>query len=78
LLGLRRYGILLSLGLEGRQLLRSIAPICCRSKVKSAGTKKPSHGNILNAGKGKAVPLHAMEALGGRGVIAPTHSLPQH
>jgi hypothetical protein len=25
-------------------------------------------------GKGKAVPLHAMEALGGRGGIAPTHS----
>jgi hypothetical protein len=28
--------------------------------------------------KGKAVPLHAMEALGGRGGIAPTHSLPRH
>jgi hypothetical protein len=27
--------------------------------------------------KGKAVPLHAMEALGGRGVIAPTHSRPR-
>jgi hypothetical protein len=27
--------------------------------------------------KGKAVPLHAMEALGGRG-IAPTHSRPRH
>jgi hypothetical protein len=27
---------------------------------------------------GKAVPLHAMEALGGRGVIAPTHSRPRH
>jgi hypothetical protein len=26
----------------------------------------------------KAVPLHAMEALGGRGGIAPTHSRPQH
>jgi hypothetical protein len=25
-------------------------------------------------GKGKAVPLHALEALGGRGGIAPTHS----
>jgi hypothetical protein len=24
--------------------------------------------------KSKSVPLHAMEALGGRGVIAPTHS----
>jgi hypothetical protein len=28
--------------------------------------------------KGKAVPLHAMEALGGRGSIAPTHSRPGH
>jgi len=26
----------------------------------------------------KAVPLHAMEALGGRGGIAPTHSRPRH
>jgi hypothetical protein len=26
----------------------------------------------------KAVPLHAMEALGGRGDIAPTHSQPRH
>jgi hypothetical protein len=29
-------------------------------------------------GRGKAVPLHAMEALGGRGGIAPTHSRPRH
>jgi hypothetical protein len=28
--------------------------------------------------KSKAVPLHAMKALGGRGGIAPTHSRPQH
>jgi hypothetical protein len=28
--------------------------------------------------KGKAVPLHAMEALGGKGGIAPTHSRPRH
>jgi hypothetical protein len=28
--------------------------------------------------KGKAVPLHALEALGGRGGIAPTHSRPRH
>jgi hypothetical protein len=26
----------------------------------------------------KAVPLHAMETLGGRGDIAPTHSRPRH
>jgi hypothetical protein len=30
------------------------------------------------ANHGKAVPLHAMEALGGRGGIAPTHSRPRH
>jgi hypothetical protein len=28
--------------------------------------------------KGKAVPLHAVEALGGKGGIAPTHSRPRH
>jgi hypothetical protein len=28
--------------------------------------------------KSKVVPLHAMEALGGRGDIAPTHSRPRH
>jgi hypothetical protein len=28
--------------------------------------------------KSKAVPLHAMKALGGRGGIAPTHSRPRH
>jgi hypothetical protein len=32
----------------------------------------------LGKGKGKAVPLHAMEALGGREGIAPTHSRPRH
>jgi hypothetical protein len=33
---------------------------------------------IIKVKKGKAVPLHAMEALGGRGGIAPTHSRPRH
>jgi hypothetical protein len=28
--------------------------------------------------KGKAVPLNAIEALGARGGIAPTHSRPRH
>jgi hypothetical protein len=28
--------------------------------------------------KSKVVPLHAMEVLGGRGDIAPTHSKPRH
>jgi hypothetical protein len=29
--------------------------------------------SLLKVKKGKAVPLHSMEALGGRGDIAPTH-----
>jgi hypothetical protein len=34
--------------------------------------------NKLNKKEGKAVPVHAMKALGGRGGIAPAHSRPQH
>jgi hypothetical protein len=42
-----------------------------------------SHQPVVEAStytgqKGKAIPLHAMEALGGRGGIAPTHSRPRH
>jgi hypothetical protein len=33
---------------------------------------------LLAIYKSKAVPLHTMEALGGRGGIAPTHSRPRH
>jgi hypothetical protein len=33
---------------------------------------------VVGKSKSKAVPLHAMEALGGRGGIAPTHSRPRH
>jgi hypothetical protein len=32
----------------------------------------------LVTGKGKAVPLYVMEALGGRGDTTPTHSRPRH
>jgi hypothetical protein len=32
----------------------------------------------LASQKAAAVPLHAMEALGGRGGVAPTHSRPRH
>jgi hypothetical protein len=38
--------------------------------------QRPWH--IIAKKKGKAVPLHAMEAFGGRGGIAPTHSRPRH
>jgi hypothetical protein len=37
-----------------------------------------SRVRVLVKGKGKAVPLHAMEALGGRGGIAPTHPRPRY
>jgi hypothetical protein len=33
---------------------------------------------LFHCKKSKAVPLDAMEALGGRGGIAPTHSRPRH
>jgi hypothetical protein len=39
---------------------------------------KDMQHNYHEVKKGKAVPLHAMEALGGRGDIAPTHSRPRH
>jgi hypothetical protein len=32
----------------------------------------------IHTTKSKAVPLHAMDVLGGRGGIAPTHSRPRH
>jgi hypothetical protein len=34
--------------------------------------------NVFYLIKGKTVQLHAMEGLGGRGGIAPTHSRPRH
>jgi hypothetical protein len=34
--------------------------------------------NVQYTSLGKAVPLHAMEALGGRGCIVPTHSRLRH
>jgi hypothetical protein len=33
---------------------------------------------VATKAKTKAVPLHAMKALGGRGGIAPTHTRPWH
>jgi hypothetical protein len=35
-------------------------------------------GKANKRAKHRAVPLHVMEALGGRGGIAPTHSRPRH
>jgi hypothetical protein len=34
--------------------------------------------SVCSGSKVKAIPLHAMEALGGRGGIAPTHSRPRY
>jgi hypothetical protein len=45
-----------------------ISHVYVQAKVNSSAKSK----------KSKAVPLHAMEALGGRGSIAPTHSRPRH
>jgi hypothetical protein len=52
-------------------------------KVSEIKTKAltETFGSVICMGKkkrSKAVPLHAMEALGGRGGIAPTHSGPWH
>jgi hypothetical protein len=38
----------------------------------SSCSQEPATGSYVD--KGKAVPLHAMEAYGGRGGIAPTHT----
>jgi hypothetical protein len=37
-----------------------------------------AYRRMVGCSKGKAVPRDAMEALGGRGGIAPTHSRPRH
>jgi hypothetical protein len=34
--------------------------------------------SVCSKAKAKAVPLHAMKALGGKGGITPTHSRPRH
>jgi hypothetical protein len=51
------------------------------SELESWSLEKTEHSlplqSVSYTQKGKAVPLHAMEALGGRGGIAPTHSRPR-
>jgi len=44
----------------------------------SAAVLRTGATHVFGKKKGKAVPLHSMEALGGRGGIAPTHSRPRH
>jgi hypothetical protein len=46
--------------------------------LKGPGFPSPSLGPDFLCSKGKSVPLDAMEALGGGGDIAPTHSRPRH
>jgi hypothetical protein len=53
---------------------RNIALACCFVFWNELGALN----ELLYCKKGKAVPLHAMEAFGGRGGIAPTHSRPRH
>jgi hypothetical protein len=52
-----------------------------RESGKSVGDLSAEYGmakSTISKSKSKAVPLHAMEALGGRGGIAPTYSRPRH
>jgi hypothetical protein len=49
-----------------------------RDEVKGEWRKLHNEELHILYSKGKAVALHAMEALGGRGDIAPTHSRPRH
>jgi hypothetical protein len=74
-------------------VLRSPYPPLCSSSERELARSKPyeEHGTHANENakdttspspsgsksKSKAVPLHALEALGGRGGIAPTHSRPR-
>jgi hypothetical protein len=47
----------------------------------TGGTRRHLRGYVdytICKNKGKAVPLHAMKALGGRGGVAPIHSRPRH
>jgi hypothetical protein len=58
-------------------------PVCEAGKVLrglwSHRKKNHCHISLMTKGKKvKVIPLHAMEALGVRGVIAPTHSQPWH
>jgi hypothetical protein len=56
----------------GEKRMRNTAP---DNQTMSEGYSAFRHTVTVTA---KAVPLHAMEALGGRGGIAPTHSRPRH
>jgi hypothetical protein len=63
----------ISYGYMFRHILRVIIrPLHLYSEV----AKSPFMRIIIK--NSKAVSLHAMEALGGRGGIAPTHSRPRH
>jgi hypothetical protein len=59
-------------------ILKSFLGSCERSSCQHALSNVFCTDHIWYTTKGKAVPLHAMEALGGRGGIAPTHSRPRH
>jgi hypothetical protein len=50
-------------------------PLWVKQLYKVKASSLTGHSKPLQS---KAVPLHAMVALGGRGGIAPTHSWPRH
>jgi hypothetical protein len=66
---------------QGDERSASYPPLKRRStsiRLHGAVSQKAVPSLDLLVSKSKAVPLHAMEALGGRGGIAPTHSRPRH
>jgi hypothetical protein len=68
----RKYLIWESEGMQPQKNVANISSMFGKSTV-------TAH-SLLRCWSGikKAVPLHAMKALGGRGAIAPTHSRPRH
>jgi hypothetical protein len=65
-----------------KQKTCTVVPACSTyNEIKHSMAPEKIYGNVVtgfaryvNGKKGKAVPLHAMEAHRGRGGIAPTHS----
>jgi hypothetical protein len=59
----------------GYSTFRNFVPFIVRLFVdRSPAGSLSEHSNLSLQSKSKAVPLHAMEAHGGGGGIAPTHS----
>jgi hypothetical protein len=63
------------IGING--ITRVLLAYTCQQGVYPRGHVLPLQ-LLISYIKSKSVPLHAMEALGGRGSTAPTHSRPRH